>query len=336
MRRAIVLVTTALLGGCVLLVDPIETSDHCGIAGAGECADCLRTKCQVPIDRCCANAECRGQRMLPAIDACGSGDTASCADMLSSPRIQKEEEALRSCASSACGRECTKGSPGTGADNRPKWTCATPRDMGNVCAACIYQRCAANVDSCCTDSACSDDSSIQLDMAACVSGDVAGCAYILNNARSKSGQSGVLRKCITDECASSCMGNGLPHTKCTLQAGGQYCSCTNDEIAGTTSCKKADVDGDCVLGSDGCTCGQYTCSDDASGGCGCDFFGGGVVGTSCTAMTDKVCCAKQDTYSIKCECRYSSCSGSEAEITSCSREDVLAWADGAAVDSCSR
>lgn len=336
MRRAIVVALTAMLGGCILLIDPIETTDHCGIQGTSDCAACLRTSCQTPIDRCCASSECSSGKMLGAMDACGRGENASCADILASPRIQKDEEALRSCASSACGARCRQGSTGTGADNRPKWTCSTSRDQNNVCSSCLYQKCSAKVDSCCDDSSCITDPTIQIDMAACVAGDVRGCAYLLDNERSKSGQAGVLRKCIADNCNTQCMGDGRPHTKCEVHAGGDYCDCSNAEVSSGPTCNREVVNGNCVLGTEGCTCGQYTCTDDNSGGCGCTFFGATVVGTSCTAPSGKVCCAKRDLYSVKCECRYSSCSTSlgEQEIASCNIDDLLPWAGQ--VDACSR
>jgi hypothetical protein len=342
MHRAISVALTAVLGGCILIVDPIETGDHCGIQGTTDCASCLRTSCQTPIDRCCANGECSGGRILGAMDACGRGDNASCADILAAPRIQKEEEALRSCASSACGARCRQGSTGTGADNRPKWTCSTSRDQNNVCSSCIYQKCVARVDSCCDDSFCREDTTIQSDMGACISGDVAGCAFILDADRSKAGQAGVLRKCIDESCSATCMGNRLPHTKCTLNGSGEYCTCTNAEISGTQKCDAVTLggDADCTLGTDGCTCGEYTCSTDASGGCGCTFFGGVVSGTSCASTTGKACCVKRDGLGVRCECRFSTCSNSqsETELGSCSRADVMAWAaeNGLQVDSCSR
>jgi hypothetical protein len=336
LRRAIVLLTTAGLGGCILLIDPIEAGDHCGIEGGGACAECIRKSCQAPIDRCCANVACTGSPMLGGIDACGRGETAECADILSAGRIEKEEESVRSCAAASCGALCTQGSTGTGAKSRPKWTCTTSRDTPNDCATCIYQGCMSIIETCCTETSCRNDTTIQTDMGACVSGDQPGCAYLLDEDRSTSGQAGVLRKCIEQKCAPRCMGNGLPHTKCTLLSGGDYCQCTNEEVAGTQTCRKETVDGDCVLGKGGCSCGQYACTDDTLG-CSCSFRGG-VVGTSCTAATDKVCCAKQSEYGIECECKFSACypSSDEAEVPSCSRADVLNYAGGAAVDSCSR
>ena len=97
LRRAIALLATAALGGCVLLVDSLETSDHCGIQGGGECAACIRKSCQAPIDRCCATPACETGKILGAVDACGRGETASCADILNSPRIVTSEEEVRSC-----------------------------------------------------------------------------------------------------------------------------------------------------------------------------------------------------------------------------------------------
>lgn len=340
LRRSIVLATTlATLGGCVLLIDPIETTDHCGIQGTGECAECLRRNCQVPIDRCCAFASCTDGEMLPGLDACGRGATAACADILGAPRIVAQEEDVRSCAQASCGAICTQGSAGTGTDTRPKWTCTAARDTPNDCALCVYQSCTQRIDECCADSSCKNDPTIQTDVAACVSGDAPGCAFLLDDDRGTSGQQGVLRRCIDERCAAKCMGNRLPHTKCTIYSSGDYCSCENSEIAGTQRCNPDTITGaDCVLGTDGCSCGQYACTDDAiTGGCECSFRGG-VSGTSCTAPSGKVCCVKQTDTSIECECRFSSCSASsnEVEIASCSREDVLDWAGAAQVTSCSR
>jgi hypothetical protein len=339
-RRALVLASLAVIGGCVLFIDPIETNDHCGIQGSGACADCLRRTCQTAIDRCCNTNACAGSRMLPGIDACGRGEIAPCADILGAPRLQENEEDLRSCAKVSCGQVCTQGSTGTGAStNRAEWTCATARDPTTDCASCVYQSCATIIDSCCAESSCKIDSTIQTDMGACVSGDAPGCAFSRDDSRGTTGQAGVLRKCLLEKCGTRCMGNGLPHTKCTLYSQGDYCQCSNDETAGTQKCNEQTIPGaDCVLGTDGCTCGQYSCSDDTSGsGCSCSFTGGGVVGTSCTAPTDRVCCVSQTTYGISCECRYSSCYGTdEVEISSCSKADVPTWADPAVVTSCSR
>lgn len=339
LRRSIVVACTALaLGGCVLLIDPIETTDHCGIQGGGECAECLRKSCQTPIDRCCASTTCAESKMLGGIDACGRGETAPCADILNAGRIAKEEEDVRSCAKASCGEVCTKGSTGTGTDNRPKWNCTTARDAPNDCALCVYENCTQLIDACCGDSTCKNDSTIQTDIGACVSGDAPGCAFLLDDDRGTSGQAGIVRGCIDKRCGTRCMGNRLPHTSCTIYSQGEYCSCTNSEKAGTQKCDATFVDGDCVLGTDGCSCGQYACSDDTIGdGCSCSFRGG-VVGTSCTAAADKVCCVKQHETGIDCECKFSTCTESldEVEIASCSREDVLRWAGAAKVQSCSR
>jgi hypothetical protein len=336
-RHALALSFVAVLGGCVLFIDPIETNDHCGIAGSGECADCIRKSCQTPIDRCCMTDACAGSRVLPGIDACGRGDTGQCADILGAARIQQQEEDVRSCAKASCGTICTQGSAGTGTGERPKWTCATARDTPTDCSLCIYASCATNVDACCAESSCKSDSTIQTDMAACLAGDAAGCAFLRDDSRGTSGQAGVLRRCIEEKCGSRCMGNGLPHTKCTLYSQGDYCQCTNDEASGTQKCNTATIsDADCVLGTDGCTCGQYACTDETLG-CSCAFHGG-VTGTSCTAPSGKVCCVKQEQYGITCECKFSSCSdvSDEVPIDSCSREDVLAWAGRAKVTTCNR
>lgn len=338
LRRAAVLALVGALSGCVLFVDTFDTTDHCGIQGNGACATCLRNSCQTPIDRCCNQNECLGSRMLGTLDACGRGETDSCADVLNTTRLQKEEEELRSCAKSSCGQLCTQGSTGTGGDNRPKWTCATSREMNINCSACIYQKCATSIEACCSDSSCQNDSTIQTDMAACVAGDAFGCAFLLDDDRSTSGQAGVLRRCINEQCGSSCMNaDKLPHTSCTLLSGGDYCVCSNAEVAGKQTCNEQTIgsNADCVLGTEGCTCGQYACSDDTVG-CSCSFRGG-VVGTSCTAASGDVCCLKRTETGVSCECKYSSCSSSdEVQIDSCSRADVIDAVSSILVTTCSR
>lgn len=338
LRRVIVVAMTAALGGCVLLVDSFETTDHCGIQGGGECAQCIRKSCQVPIDRCCANSACETSKVLGAVDACGRGEIGPCADILAAPRLVTAEEEVRSCVASSCRQVCTQGSTGTGRIDRPKWTCTTSRDTTTDCATCIYQQCSSSIETCCTETTCSNDSTIQTDMAACVSGDAPGCAYSADAERGTTGQAGILRRCIKEECGTRCLGNGLPHTECEVYAQGDYCQCKNAEVAGTETCRKDTVQGDCVLGTRGCTCGQYACTDDSLG-CACEFTGG-VVGSSCSAPSGsgKVCCIEQDGYGIKCSCRFSSCSTSlgEQEIPSCDRADVIDRLGGAAVDSCSR
>jgi hypothetical protein len=180
---------------------------------------------------------------------------------------------------------------------------------------------------------------VQTDIGACVSGDARGCAYILDKDRGTSGQAGVVRGCIDKKCSSRCMGDRLPHTKCTLYAQGQYCQCTNSEVAGTQTCRPETLGGggdiDCILGKSGCTCGEYSCTEDTLG-CACTLYGGTVSSSACTAPSGKVCCIEQDDYGIKCSCRFSSCTAAigEIPIDSCTRGDVLAWAGSVAT--CSR
>lgn len=337
-RRAAVVATTLALGGCIVLIDPIEAGDHCGIQGEGECAQCIRKNCESPIDRCCANESCLESRMLAGIDACGRGDTAPCVDILNAGRTAKEEEDVRKCVQTSCKAVCTQGSGGSTSE-RPKWTCSTSRDTDTDCALCVYTECASLIEVCCTDSSCANDSSLQTDMAACVAGDAPGCAYMASGERGTTGQAGILRRCIETECSSRCLGDGLPHADCELYSSGEYCRCIDAQVADGPTCRAATIgeDARCVRGEKGCTCGSYACVT-TSFGCSCAFHGGS--GTSCNKPTPEgTCCVRQDEYGITCACEeYSSCTASlgESEIASCNLANVLAWAGGAVVDSCSR
>src|SRR5690606_2477471 len=162
-------------------------------------------------------------------------------------RIGEAEELARACVATSCGPLCTRGSPGTGTTGGPKWTCSTPRATTRECAACVYDSCGAGLDACCADASCKNDSSIQTDVGACVSGDARGCAYLRDESRGTSGQAGVVRRCIEEKCGQKCLGDGLPHTRCTLYDGGKRCACSNSETAGTQECTAAEVGGDACV-----------------------------------------------------------------------------------------
>lgn len=340
-RAASVLAVALPLFGCVLVAPPIDAGDHCGIQGATDCATCIRDNCQAPIDACCVSTTCASAPVLEDIDACGRGENPRCVDALATARTTKAEEDVRACASKSCRDVCTKGATGSGG-KQPKWTCTTAREPGNACATCVYDKCGDTLDTCCGESSCKNDSTIQADVGACVAGDAPGCVYGQTDDRSTSGQAGVVRKCILDSCKAFCFGDGYPHASCSLQAGGTYCTCSDAEASNGTRCDPTLVGGRCIRGREGCTCGNYECV--GGSGCSCSFDGeAGTASTTCRAPTSSsgdrgVCCLRVQSQGVTCTCStFSSCSGSdEYDIASCDLEDVLAKASRLFVDACSR
>ncbi len=330
----------ALLAGCVLITPPLDIGDHCGIQGDTDCAKCLRDSCQAPIDACCGSSTCAGASVLGDMDACGRGENPRCVDALATARTTKTEEDVRACASKSCRAVCTKGATGSGG-TQPKWTCTTAREPGNDCATCVYEKCGAHLDTCCADSSCKNDSTIQTDVGACVAGDAPGCVYGQTDNRSDSGQPGVVRKCILDSCRPFCFGDGYTHASCTLRSGGTYCDCADAEKSNGVTCDATVVGGLCVRGKEGCTCGNYACSS-SSDGCSCSFDGSAGGRTTCSLSTSAergACCVKVEQRGLSCECStYSSCTASIGEyaIASCDLDDVRSFAADYFVTECSR
>lgn len=344
--RVALFVSGALFAsGCIVLISPYEVGDHCTIAGTTTCATCIRTNCQAPIDTCCGTKECglapqpglAGKSdVLGVLDACGGGDRNACITKLSTPRLGTEEEAVRACVTASCNAECIEGGTITNigsSGERPTWTCGLPRTSTKACATCIFDKCATPLDDCCADSSCSRDTSMQKDMGSCVAGDQAGCAYLYK--QSTSGVAGILRGCIDDKCATSCIGNEFPHTSCTSFSSGAYCSCSYAETSTGESCTAAKY-GTCVRSVDGCKCGTYSCeSTSSSSGCSCDFNGEGgstdcfpQSSSSSGSSSESVCCLKLDGSSVTCKCeKYTSkCYNEfgEYDIESCEKDVVMA------------
>lgn len=316
--------------GCIFIFPPIEAEDHCQIAGATDCAQCIRNECQGQVDQCCSDTVC-GSEFLPTmkeIDSCGTGDTAACAKTLATPSYGRQED-LRSCVAGRCGTRCT--SPGQVA-----WSCESPRNEAGACARCIYDACRAALDSCCEDSTCKRDSDVEADMRACVGGDEPGCAYLLT--KDTNGLDGVLRACITRACGKTCMGDGRPHASCEVYAGGQYCACNDAIRSSGPACTK----GTCVVGKRGCECGTYEC-EKTSSGCSCNFRGEAVGSTSCLPTdTATRCCLKLRDTGVGCTCeRFNTrCDADldEYDVASCEQtvvEEALRSA-GRLTTSCSR
>lgn len=339
--RAVAALLFVALMGCVLVAPPLDIGDHCRIEGDTECAACIRRSCQPAIDACCASSSSSAASVLEDMDACGRGENPRCVDALSTARTTKVEEDVRACASKSCREACTKGATGSGSSPR-KWTCATAREPASDCGACVYGSCSAAIDACCADTSCKNDHSIQVDVGACVAGDAPGCVYGQTDARSDSGEAGVVRKCILDKCPTRCFGDGYPHARCTLFAGGTYCSCADaEESSGSACTAKAVGGGDCVRGRKGCTCGSYECSS-TSRGCSCSFTGEPGERAACSLSPSAdggECCLKVDGAGLGCACnQYSSCVAelSEYKVSSCDYDTVRARAPDAFVATCSR
>jgi hypothetical protein len=253
-------------------------------------------------------------------------------------RTVQSEEDIRSCVATSCRQICTELAPPPAATT---WSCASSRDESTDCASCVYVNCKLNIDACCSNASCKDDTSILTDIGACVIGDAPGCAFLLDDTRDTLGLPGAIRGCIDNSCASRCMNaDRRPHTKCAVYEQGHYCQCSNAEASSGQTCDTWHIGSSayCVLGSDGCTCGEYTCSA-SSLGCSCDFHGGAVTTTTCTQPQGGICCFKRESYGVSCSCKKdtTSCSEAAGEVytLSCSVEDTLAMAGGW-VESCSR
>jgi hypothetical protein len=326
--------------GCVLLVPDVAGDGTCRFEGETPCAACIRTRCQPGVDACCGDEACSGDdghgATMAAIDACGSGNKDACASGFqnASPGAGVD---LRACVASECQATCLEGATVT-----VPWTCDSPRTEEGACATCIYASCEDALDGCCGDRSCQRSREIQRDMSACVSGDEAGCAYLLS--RSDFGLEGVLRGCIAKSCAAKCLGDGRPHNSCGLFSAGAYCSCSDAEESSGPECSVAAVGGHCVRGRKGCSCGAYSCGA-TSHGCSCDFRGKDEeLGTSCqlpARAEEGRCCLKVSDTTISCECTtlYTFACDSDRDeysTSSCDLDVLLERIDALVVDRCSR
>ncbi len=330
--------------GCVLLVSPISGGDHCAFEGSGACAACIRASCQANVDACCRDEDCRTARgssaLLPAMDACGKGDAKACASALTSQRSGTVDEALRACVVGTCGEACSAGGDaGPGLQKpKPDWSCEMPQTSAEPCASCIYTSCGTALDTCCEGTSCSRDASLVADLTRCMNGDQPGCAYIFD--RDTSGQAGVVRACIKDKCGETCMGEGRTHQKCSLYAGGTYCSCSDAETSSGDECSKATVGGHCILGKKGCSCGEYACTKTFSFLCTCAFGSTSNELSSCSPATfggRGTCCVKVGDKSTTCSCGENTytCQDDEYPIATCSEADMLDKTRNILVDRCS-
>lgn len=129
MSRAAVLMLTAWLTGCILLVSPSEGGPHCKIQGDGtDCGKCAVTLCQDAIDTCCGDAAC--ESTLRATEACALGDPTGCRTVSDAATGAPSPAAtLAGCIASRCKTTCREPRP----DSRT--TCLdTPLSKGTACA----------------------------------------------------------------------------------------------------------------------------------------------------------------------------------------------------------
>lgn len=356
--------------GCVAVMPPLEHGGHCTFPGSGACATCLRSSCQAPIDACCNDKTCAGDEghsgILDGLDACGNADTAGCAAGLGDAESGAAGN-IRTCVTTTCKAACL------GDVVVPvKWSCSAARTTDTACAQCIYGNavaptedagdptssstsaasaasCAGVLDECCGDRSCSKSTSLADDLGRCTGGDAAGCAFLAT--RSMSGFEGKVRACVIKTCAAACMGNGRVHEACSLEGGGAYCSCSDDEKSSGPECSGAKVaggNGTCVLGEKGCTCGHYTCKSSASSysnSCSCSFRGAPGGSTRCDAVrkgsgsgATGTCCIKREDQGFSCACNdySSSCLGSgEYDTPTCDIDDVMPRLENVLVTKCS-
>lgn len=341
---ACVLLTVALVG-CVLVVPPLDVSRTCAIEGASDCAACIRTSCQVEVNGCCGDEACArptfGPSLLEAVDACGRGGSDACDEALRVGPQTAAGEAMRACIVKECPSSCAAGRAADGGVTLRPWSCESPRTPTIDCARCVYSSCAEELDRCCSQPSCAADSEMKEDVAACVGGDVRGCAY--SRQRSSAGEAGIVRRCLVESCGEACMGDGLPHTRCSIFGGGTSCSCSDAPTSGESECTSALVGGECVLGTAGCRCGSYSCTSSYRK-CGCGFDGD-APGEPCTrgAVPEATrCCLLLEDRGVSCVCDdwSESCEAERGEfsIESCEQSAVMAVLESAnrVVTTCSR
>lgn len=346
------------LSGCIVIAPGFDAVDNCPIRGDSLCGTCLRAKCQADINTCCGTEGCSESTgygfddenevgtTIAALDACAGGDTARCGDQLESAYGSTAKEAVNRCVTNNCRDACVKGGA-----SLTKWTCSTTAPAGD-CATCIYDECAAPIQSCCSEGSgygtCA--SILQAEMSACVAGDEPGCSAMLSG--SASGKAGVLRACVKSACAEKCFGNGRKHQRCSLENGGDYCSCSDAETSSGDECSSTALPkSHCFFHRGGCMCGHYACEihySSSNPSCSCTLTSGKdgtgdaakcnpttLSGTS-SGPEGAVCCITFGT-SYECTCDLSgSCGASGYQVFSCDKSQFFSALTDVATDTCSQ
>ena len=174
------------------------------------------------------------------------------------------------------------------------------------------------------------------------SGDEPACAYRLKTDSSReSGLGGVLRKCVREDCATTCVGDGSFHQRCMLQNGAASCTCSDSPNKMGDACSKEAVkSGRCYETEGGCVCGHFSCRTKRDGlysTCTCDLSGaveGGPesdfcsfesLGVTPSTPRDNSCCLTRSgpTVSCKCERINGDCASGGKRVPSCDRDYLL-------------
>lgn len=337
LRRALSLLALALaLSSCIFLQDGFEAGAHCGIEGATECATCLRTQCQPTIDACCNDSSCRAPSFastapLDVLDACGNGPSTKCAEEIGKTREgTATTDAMLACLKSSCREACLAGA-------KVPFSCDVPRASDKACAGCIYTKCGAALDTCCSDDQCNRAATyVQSDtftlLDACTSEDAKTCVYHAARA-SSNGSEGVVSACITQSCGAACYGNYRPHQSCSFRESGQYCSCSDALASSGAECSATTAKGPCVVGKRGCQCGAYTCTS-SSRECTCGFDGDPSANLDVCEIASGskgICCVSVGDTSVSCTCMPNSTSclaSTDRPVTSCDLPVVQAYLEG--------
>lgn len=335
------LILFLLCDGCIAIVPSYEPKEHCEFAGDTPCATCMRTSCQAEIDACCGVSSCHESAFLgttgttiAGVDTCARGNAAACQTELDYATKTPEGEKVRICVEGTCKAQCAPGAIAT------KWTCEAPRTgEAGTCAACIYGKCNAQISSCCASGSCASYGGIDDDLSVCVGEDPLACAYRLRES-TESGEAGVVRKCIREDCETQCLGDGSTHQDCRLQNGGTFCTCTAAEAKRGDECSKAKLDGGrCYEMPGGCVCGHFACTfrrDGSFPSCSCGFANaedGGEESDQCNfdvleakpSAPEASCCLYFGGTSLECRCDTvrSTCSGSGVPVKTCDRDFLL-------------
>lgn len=206
--------------------------------------------------------------------------------------------------------------------------CRFAGDETSQCGRCIAERCRAEVDACCRDSAC-DGMMRTLD--ACSDAHGPDCAAL--------GASDTdLGRCVARACAAVCVAlTGASLTSCREPrlGEGSACTCEGASTAGNDFiCSEAAYPDTICCAPPGwpspglaCSCMPLSCTPSPDG-CFCLLADFTPKSRACEGVT---CCADQDT----CTCRGRACYPSEHPVPTCDIEAAGCKKGQQRVDSCS-
>ena len=120
--RALVLLLSFVVVGCMLVVSPDTYGDRCRFAGddTSQCGLCVASRCRAEVDACCRDGAC--DATMRALDGCSDKHDGNCATLASS------NTDLGRCVAAKCAAVCVT-LTGTSAT-----TCREPHlGEGSVC-----------------------------------------------------------------------------------------------------------------------------------------------------------------------------------------------------------